>query len=198
MKDQKALIEYFKKNNGILKFTRILQSGFHRDVLKALEKKTSIAKVGRGIYYLNDTKGMESDLVRAMLQSKKGVICLISALSFYEATDEIPRQVDIAVRKGMWAGKIKSPPVKYYQFDPKQWEAGVEEHTIEGHKVRIYSLAKTIADCFKFRNRIGIDTARSALKTAVNEKNVKPLEILKYAKICRVDSIVKPLLEAIM
>jgi len=198
MKDQKALIEYFKKNNGILKFTGILQSGFHRDVLKALEKKGSIAKIGRGIYCLNDAKGVKSDLVRAALQAGKGVICLISALSFYEATGEIPGQVDIAVRKGMWTGKIKSPPVKYYRFDPKQWEAGVEEHTIEGHKVRIYSLAKTIADCFKFRNRIGIDTARSALKTAVNEKNVKPLEILKYAKICRVDSIVKPLLEAIM
>ncbi len=198
MKGQKALIGYFRKNNGILRFTQIIRSGFHPDVLKSLEKKGMVGKIGRGIYNLSGTEEAGSDIVRAMFQAKKGVICLVSALSFHEATDEIPSRVDIAIKKGEWANKIGFPPVKYYQFALKQWEAGIEEHRIEGHKIRIYSLAKTVADCFKFRNKIGMDTARSALKIAVREKNVKPPEILKYAKICRVDSVIKPLLEVII
>lgn len=198
MKDQKGLIEYFKKNKCILRFTDILRADFHPDVLKALENKGEVVKIGRGIYSLSDTPGIESDLVRVMLQNSKGVICLISALSFYEVTDEIPRQVNIAIRKGMRANKIVFPPVKYYKFDPKQWETGIIEEKIEGHKIRIYSLAKTIADCFKFRNRIGMDVAMKSLKIAVNEKKINPLEILKYAKICRVERIIKPLLEVII
>jgi len=198
MKGQKELIECFRKNNSILRFAQILRAGFHPDVLKSLEKNGRIGKISRGIYSLNDAAGVESDLVRAMLMAGKGVICLVSALSYYEATDEIPRHVDIAIRKGMWANKIEFPPVKYYQFDPKQWEAGIEEHKIEGHTIRIYSLAKTVADCFKFRSRIGTDAARAALKVAVIEKKVNALDILKYAKICRVAGIIKPLLEIII
>ncbi len=198
MKSQKELIKYFKENNGVLRFTQIVKSGFHPDVLNALKKKGRVGKIGRGIYHLSDAVGMESDFVRAMLQVPKGVICLISALSFYEATDEIPRHVDIAIRKNMRPNKIKFPPVKYYYLDPREWEAGIEEYIIEGHKIRIYNLAKTVADCFKFRNRIGADVVRTALKTAINDKKVKPLEIMKYAKICRVDRIIKPLIETII
>ncbi len=198
MKDQKMLVEYFKKNNGVLRFTQIIRSGFHPDVLKSLEKKGRIGKIGRGIYNLINAAEVESDIVRAILQAEKGVICLISALSYYEAAEEIPSQVNIAIKKGAWANKIEFPPVKYYQFAPKQWETGIEEHKIEGYKIKIYSLAKTVADCFKFRNRIGMDVARKALKAAVSEKNVKPLEILNYAKICRVAGVIKPLLEAII
>ena len=96
------------------------------------------------------------------------------------------------------ANRIKYPPVKFYRFAPKTWKSGIEERVISGYKIRIYSLAKTIADCFKFRNKIGIDVAREALKIAVTEKNIKPKEIMQYAKICRVDRIIKPILEAML
>ena len=104
----------------------------------------------------------------------------------------------IAIALGAHANKIKYPPVKFYRFASKAWEAGIEEHKVEGYKIRVYSLAKTIADCFKFRNKIGVDVARDALKVAVKEKGIKPTEIIQYAKVCRVDKILKPILEAML
>ena len=88
--------------------------------------------------------------------------------------------------------------MKFYQFAPSTWEAGIVTHEIESHMVRIYYLAKTIADCFKFRNRIGVNVARDALKLAVTEKDAAPQDIMKYAKICRVGKIVKPILETMI
>ena len=88
---------------------------------------------------------------------------------------------------------------KFIKIDSQNtWEAGIEEHKIEGHPVKIYNLAKTVADCFKFRNKIGADIPRHALKTALSEKKVSPKDIMHYAKICRVSNIIKPILESIL
>ncbi|MBI4744601.1 MAG: type IV toxin-antitoxin system AbiEi family antitoxin domain-containing protein [Actinobacteria bacterium] len=193
------IINYFKTHSGIIRFSSIRNAGFHTDILRALEKEGKIEKVVRGIYKLSHHDvGSHPDLVIASMQTPKGIICLLSALAFHEATNEIPRYVDIAISPRAHANRIKYPPVKFYRFAPMAWEAGIEEHEISGHKVRIYSLAKTVADCFKFRNKIGIDVAREALKIAVIEKHVKPKEIMYYAKICRVDSVIKPMLETML
>ena len=98
--------------------------------------------------------------------------------AFHEATNEIPKYVDIAIPRRTHANWIKYPLVKFYQFAPSTWKAGIVTHEIEGHKVRIYNLAKTIADCFKFRNRIGLNVARDAFKIAVTEKGVAPLDMI--------------------
>ena len=193
------LIAFFRTHGGILRFSAIIKAGFHPDSLIALEKEGTVEKIDRGIYRLTKYSiGSHPDLVTVSIQTPRGVICLLSALSFHEATNEIPKYVDIAIPKRAHANWIKYPPVRFYRFSPATWETGIEEHEISGHKVRIYSLAKTIADCFKFRNKIGIDVAREALKIAVTEKRVKPQEIMKYAKICRVDSVIKPMLETML
>lgn len=193
------IIFYLKSHGGVARFSSIRKAGFHPDLLKSIEKENKVEKIGRGLYRLTGgTLGSHPDYVTAYLQAPKGVICLLSALYFYRATSEIPRFVDIAITSGSRANKIKYPPVKFYHFSPKAWEAGIENHEIGGHKIRIYSLAKTVADCFKFRNRIGADVAREALKIAVREKHIKPQEIMKYAKICRVDSVIKPMLETML
>jgi len=193
------IIEYFKRHGGVARFSSIRKAGFHPDMINKNETEQRIEKIGKGLYGLvGDTIGSHSDYVVASLQTSNGIICLISALYFYGATNEIPRFVDIAISTGSRANKIKYPPVKFYRFSPVTWKAGVEKHEIEGHKIKIYSLAKTIADCFKFRNRIGINVAREALKIAVTEKHVKLKDIMGYAKICRVDKIVKPILETML
>lgn len=190
------LMSFFQSHDGVARFSAILKEGFHPDSLGALEKEGKVEKIARGLYRItNYTPGSHPDLVVASLQAPKGVICLLSALSFYEATNEIPKYVDIAIPQGTHANRIKYPPVKFYRFAPKAWKTGIEKHEVENHQVKIYSLAKTIADCFKFRNRIGVDIARDALKFAITEKAIKPKEIMEYAKICRVDSIIKPILE---
>jgi predicted transcriptional regulator of viral defense system len=194
-----TLIDYFKSHNGIVRFAAILQAGFHSDTLKAAEKENKVEKISRGLYRLTDyNSGSHPDLVEASLQAPRGVICLISALAFHEATTEIPKHVDIAIPRNTHANRIQYPPVIFYRFAPQVWTAGIVQYEIEGQKIKVYSLAKTIADCFKFRNKIGANVALDALKSAITEKNIKPKEIMQYAKICRVDSIIKPILEAII
>ena len=193
------IIEYFKSCGGIVRFSSIRKAGFHPDLIKKTENKGKIEKIGRGLYKLaGDNIGSHPDCLIASIQTSQGVICLVSALYFHEATNEIPRFVDIAIPTGARANKIEYPPVKFYRFSQNTWKTGVEKHGIEGHTVKIYSLAKTIADCFKFRNRIGINIAREAMKVAINEKHIKPKDIMKYAKICRVDRIIKPILETMI
>lgn len=193
------LMSFFQSHGGVARFSAILKAGFHPDSLSALEKEGRVEKIARGLYRVtNYTPGSHPDLVIASLQAPRGVICLLSALSFHEAISEIPRYVDLAIPQSTHANRIKYPPVRFYRFAPKTWKAGIEKHEIEGHRIKVYSLAKTIADCFKFRNRIGIDPARDALKVAVTEEGIKLEDIMQYAKICRVDSIVKPILEALI
>jgi predicted transcriptional regulator of viral defense system len=198
-KRTREIISFFQNHGGITRFSTIIKAGFHPDSLIALEKEKKVEKIARGLYRLtNYTFGSHPDLVTAYLQAPRGVICLLSALSFHEATNEIPHYVDIAIPQGSHANKITYPPVRFYRFSPKAWKGGIEYREIGGHNVKIYGLAKTIADCFKFRNKIGMDLARDALKIAITEKGIKPNEIMQHAKICRVDNIVKPILEAML
>jgi len=198
-KKKQELMKFFKINGGVVRFSAILKAGFHPDSLNILEREEKVEKVSRGLYKLrNYDIGVHPDLVMASLQAPRGIVCLLSALYFHEATIEIPKYVDMAIPYGTHAYRIQYPPVKFYRFDSKTWQAGVEVHEIKGCKIKVYSLAKTIADCFKFRNRIGINVVRESLKAAMTEKDIEPKEIMEYAKICRVDSIVKPILETIL
>ena len=193
------MLDYFKKHGGIARFSSIIKSGFHPDTLSTLEKEGKIEKIARGLYRMADyTFGSYTDLVITSLQAPRGIVCLVSALAFHEATNEIPSHVDISIPVGTRVNRIKYPPVRFYRFSAKTWNAGVEIHQAEGHEIRVYNLAKTIADCFKFRNRIGINVARDALKIAITEKSITPQDIMKYAKICRVDKIIKPMLETLI
>ena len=160
-------------------------------------KSGHIEKLSRGLYKLKE--GIEltnPDLITASIKVPKGIVCLISALAFHNVTNEIPRYVELAIPKGTHPNKVDYPPVKLYYISEKMWRPGIEEHDIEGHKVRVYNLPKTIADCFKFRNKIGLDVARIALKEAIREKNVSPRELINYTKICRVKNIILPYLES--
>jgi len=193
------LINFLKKKGGLASYAEIIDAGFHKAILKAVLNSGQIQKIDRGLYRLSDGSTLSSpDLVAVSIKIPKGIVCLLSALAFHEATNEIPHYVDIAIPRGAHANKMKYPPVRFYRFASNAWKAGIEEHEIEDHKIKVYNLAKTIADCFKFRNRIGADVARDALKVAVTEKGIKPKEIIQYAKICRVDSIVKPILESMI
>lgn len=195
----KKMLNYFKKHGGIVRFSSIIKAGFHSDTLSALEKEGRIEKIARGLYRMTQYKfGAYPDLVIACFQAPRGIVCLVSALAFHEVTNEIPKYVDIAIPAGTRANRIKYPPVRFYRFSTKTWNSGIEVHQFEGRKIRVYNLAKTIADCFKFRNRIGFNVVRDALKIAVTEKKIKPQDIMKYAKLCRVDRIIKPILETMV
>ena len=193
------MINYFKSQGGVIRFSSVLKAGFHPDSLSSQVKDGKVEKIARGLYRLSSHEFVSHpDLVTVSLQSPRGVICLLSALAFHEATHEIPRHVYVAIPRSSRSYKITYPPVRFYRFAQKAWEAGIEEHETDGCKIKVYSLAKTIADCYKFRNKIGVNVAREALRTAITEKGAKPVEIMQYAKICRVHNIIKPVLEAML
>jgi len=196
---EKALTEYFRTQRGPRKFSDVVKEGFHPAYIRSLIKSGALKKVDRGIYCLAKASDLsQPDLVTAALKVPKGVVCLISALSFYQVTDEIPHWVDMALPKGAWENKVEYPPMRYFHFSEKTWKEGIEVHQIDGCSVKIYKLEKTLADCFKFRNRIGLDVATNALKEAIRSKKAKPKIIYDYAKTCRVDKVMKPYLEALL
>lgn len=196
---EKRLIDYFKSHPGPRKFSDVVREGFHPRYIRSLAKSGVLKKADRGIYSLRGAPDLASpDLVMAAVKVPKGVICLISALSFYEITDEIPRQVDMALPKGAWENKVDYPPIQYYHFSEKAWKEGVVVHELDGRSVKMYGIEKTIADCFKFRNQIGLNIAVEALKEAIRTKKAKPQTIYHFAKICRVHQVIKPYLEALI
>lgn len=193
------LIEFVKKKGGLASYAEIIEAGFNKAILKSVLNFGQIQKIDRGLYRLTEGSLLSNpDLVAVSIKVPKGIICLLSALAFHEATSEIPRYVQIAIPRGQHANKIKYPPVRFYRFAPNSWETGLEEPGIEGRRIRVYSLARTVVDCFKFRSKIGLDVARDALKVAVAEKGVKPKEIMRFARLCRVEGVIKPILEAIL
>lgn len=196
---QSKLIKFIRKEGGFARYPDLIKAGFYKAIIRKTLESGQIERISRGVYSLAEIPDIaHPDLVMASVIIPKGIICLITALSFHEATDEIPHYTDIAIPAQTRETEIQNFPIRYYRFSQKSWKAGIEKHNIDGCKIRVYSLAKTIADCFKFRNQIGMDVARSALKNAFEEKKVSHQEIMKYAAICRVTNIIKPILETLL
>lgn len=131
------------------------------------------------------------------LRVPKGIVCLVSALSFHDITTQIPHAISLAIPRRMRQPVIDYPPMKFHRFNDTSYTAGVDLHYIENIEVKVYSPEKTVADCFKFRNKIGLDVAIEALRFCRERKKTSPAEFLKYARICRVQEIMTPYLEAI-
>lgn len=126
-----------------------------------------------------------------------GVVCLVSALAFHDLTTQIPNAVDIAIARGKRAPRIEYPPVAVHHFTGDAFTQGVEVRMLDGEKVSIYGPEKSIADLFKFRNKVGLDVAMEALKTWRGRPGIKFDTLLGYSRICRVENVVRPYLEAL-
>ena len=187
----------FRKHGGILRTSEILRLGVHPRTLYELRDNGKIVQLSRGIYRLADLPPLEnSDLAAVAKRVQTGVICLISALSFHNITNEIPHEVYLAIPTGREKPNLKFPPARVFHFSAQSYAAGVEEHLFGGERIRIYSKEKTIADCFKFRNRIGLDVTLEALGRCIG-KGGSLKKILEYAHLCRVEKVIRPYLEII-
>lgn len=128
----------------------------------------------------------------------KGVVCLLSALRFHELTTQAPFEVWLAIGEKAWRPRIEYPPLRIMRFSPTTLSAGVEEHQIEGVAVQVYPPAKTVADCFKYRNKIGLDIAIEALRECWRSRRCTVDDLWHYAGICRVQNVMRPYLESIV
>jgi predicted transcriptional regulator of viral defense system len=187
-----------RKQGGIVRASEAIALGIHPRTLYRLRDENRLVTVSRGLYRLADLPELsEPDLISIATRIPQAVICLISALAFHEITTEIPHEVSIALPRTVKRPRFDYPPLRVFWFSGEALTQSIEEHKIDGVKVRVYGPEKTVADCFKFRNKIGPDVAIEALKLCLERKGSTPRKLLHYARICRIERVMRPYLEAL-
>ena len=172
-----------------------------RTYLRRLTDRGVLKRVGRGLYMLADTDvSQHHSLAEACKRIPKGVVCLLSALQFHELTTQSPHEIWLAVNRDEcnWVPRVNYPPVRILKFSATSAREGIEKHKVQGVPVRVYNPAKTVADCFKYRNKIGLDVALEALRDSWKQKKASMDEFWKYAQICRVSNVMRPYLESLV
>lgn len=191
--------ELFLQHGGILRASEAKRLGVHPKVLQTMHRNNLIERLSRGLYRLADMPLLdESDLVIVAKKIPQSIICLTSALSYHQITTQIPRFISVAIKQGSEPPKLEYPPIRIFWFSKKNFEEGVETHELDGISVRIYSMERTLADCFKYRNKIGLPVALEALKIYLREKQPNLDLLMHYASLCRVGKILNYYLEAII
>ncbi len=176
-----------------------IKRGISRYMLYKLRDKGIIEQISRGVYRLKELPEIGNpDLVTVSLRYPNSIVCLVSALAFHGITTQIPHSVSVAVPRGSRVPSLDYPPVHPHQFSKNAYTAGIETHQIDRVSVKIYNMEKTLADCFKFRNKIGMDIVLESLKLYRDRKKINLAKLIKYGKICRVEEVMKPYLEALV
>jgi predicted transcriptional regulator of viral defense system len=157
-----------------------------------------LERAARGLYRLPDASSSEHEgLVTVARKVPQAVICLLSALQFHGLTTQLPWQVWIAMPRGSHVPRLDHPPIKMVQFTGKAYTHGIETHEHDGVTLQVYGVAKTVADCFKHRNKIGVDVALEALKDALLQGRASFDDLWRSAKVCRVANVMRPYMEAV-
>lgn len=183
---------------GVLRPTNLQDIDIPRVVLTRLTASGQLEKVGRGLYRLPDASISEQEsLVTIAVKVPQAVFCLLTALQIHELTTQLPRQIWIAMPQGSHTPKIDYPPVKMVQFTGDAFSEGIEVIQADRVALRVYGVAKTVADCFKHRSKIGLDVAIEALKDALAQKKASANDLWRFAKICRVANVMRPYLETL-
>ncbi len=196
---RKKAIEIIKQHGGIIRTYKALNLGIHRRTLYGLRDEGMIVPVSRGLFRLADIDiPIQVDLVEIAKKVPAGVICLVSALAFHELTTQIPHYVWLAVDRKARKPKIKYPPIRVFFFSSRAFTEGVETYQIMKQNVRIYSPPKTVIDCFRWRDAVGLDVAIEAAKKYLKNKDSSPSKLMEYARVCKVEKLVRPYLEALV
>lgn len=193
---KRALIT-IREMGGTIRTRDAIQAGIHPRTLYQLRDAGELETLSRGVYRLTDQEQIsDPDLVIVAKRVPQAIICLVSALSYHEITTQIPHAVSIALPKGSETPRVDYPPIRVHRFSEAALLEGVETHQIDGVSVSVYCPEKTLADCFKFRNKLGMDVVLEALKLYKARKKFNLEKLIMYAKICRVEKIMHPYLEA--
>jgi predicted transcriptional regulator of viral defense system len=184
---------------GFIHARDLRQLGIPQGYLRRLCDEGVLVKTARGVYRsVSGPETVHLSLTQAAKAIPKGVVCLLSALRFHEIGTQLPHAVWIALDRRAAAPRLAQPKLHVVRFSGPALTEGVECHDVAGVPVRIYCPAKTIADCFKYRNKIGLDVALEALREVIRTRRCTSDELWKYAKICRVTKVMNPYLEALL
>jgi len=192
-------LKIFEEHGGVMTTKDAVESGVHYRTLYEMRDQGFLERVSRGRYRLAELPPLSNpDLAVVSLRIPRAVICLISALAFHELTTEVPHQVYIALPRGSEEPRLDHPPIRVFKFSGPAFSEGIEDHEIDGIGLRVYGSAKTIADCFKFRNKIGMDVVIEALRLHRRTPGFDVNELMHFGRICRVESVMRPYIEAIL
>ena len=187
------------RKNTLVRPRDLAAMGLPKDYLYQLAKAGVLEQVGRGLYRW---PGVETNEHQSLIEVAKkvphGVIALLSALRFHEMTSQNPHEVWMAIERKSRRPNIESPVVRWVYFSEVAMTEGVEEHQLNGGVVKVFNAAKTVADCFKYRNKIGLDIALEALRDGWTKKRFTMDDLYYYAKICRVQNVIRPYLESLV
>ncbi len=183
---------------GVLRPKDLVPHGIQAEYLRRLCDKGTIKKVGRGSYVLSDSQ-LSPSLSLAIIGRAvpNGVVCLQSALAFHGIGDQATNEVFVAIERRAARPRVDYPEVRVARLGGPAFTEGADSHTIENVKVKIYSLEKTLADLFKFRNKIGPHIAVDALRAAMSDRTVNMKKLWHFAKLCRVERVMKPYVDAL-
>lgn len=191
------LVELVQRQH-IIRPRDLARARIPRNYLARLVERGELQKLARGIYTAPNVPASEHiSLLEINRKVPKAVICLLSALKFHEIGTQVPGEVWIAIDVKAWPPRISSPAVRIVRFSGKALHFGVQEQEVTGGKIRVFSPAKTVADCFKFRNKIGTEVALEALRDAYRQKKASINELFEAAKVCRVANVMKPYMESL-
>ncbi len=187
------------RSSGVVSSKEVSALGIHHEYLRQMCSRGELVRVGRGLYSLPDADiTIHHGLAQAGKTVPRGVVCLLSALRFHEIGTQEPHEVWIAIDRRAARPRAAHLRMRIVRFSGQALIEGIDEHIVEGVRVQIYNPAKTVADCFKYRNKIGLDVALEALREAINLRKCTIDELWSYAMVCRVAEVMRPYMEAIV
>jgi len=187
------------QQKGIVRMRDLRDAGVGAETVARMVREGMVMRVARGLYQLADAMpDPRRSYAEASALVPKGVICLTSALQFHELTLQMPSDVWIAIERTGWKPKVEYPPIRFVRFSGQALKEGVKRHAIEGIEVPIFEPAKTIVDCFRYRNKIGLDIALEGLREGLRTRRVTPDRLWEFARSARVWSVMRPYVEAMV
>lgn len=192
-------VELFRQHGGSLRMSEALRLGINRKTLYAMRDAGMVEAVTRGAYRLASLDPLaHPDLVAVAMRVPQGVLSLISALSFHELTTQVPHTIDVALERGARKPRLDHPPTCFFWFSGPAFHEGIETHFLDNVPVRIYDPEKTLADCFRYRNQLGMEVVLEALRLWRERHRKKLNALLEYARMRQVERVLRPYMEMML
>lgn len=195
---QRRIAQAFLTARGIARLAELRGAGVAAATMSRMERGGEVIRLARGLYQLADAPlDANHSLAEAAKRVPKGVVCLVSALAFHGLTDQLPKQVWLAIGRKDWSPKSDGTPIRIVRFTDDLLHESVETHIVGGVSVKVFGIAKTVADCFRYRNKIGLSVAIEGLQEALRQRKATPAEMARQAGKGGVGTVMRPYLEAL-
>ena len=197
-RSQRELAQALLRERGILRLVELREAGVTAATMSRMERAGEVIRLSRGVYQLPDAElDPNHSLAEAAKRVPKGVVCLVSALAFHGLTDQLPSKVWMAIGTKDWAPQRDGTPIRIVRFTDSLLREGFETHVIEGVAVKVFGAARTVADCFRHRGKVGLPVAIEGLQEALRQRKATPAEIARQADKGGVSTVIRPYLEAL-